>query len=154
VIIETQQQSDVTYRLYDYGRGRQLHLKEGLAAVKERVASGKVMRAAAANLNGGKNRMESLIAAPYFVVDRFELNDPVDLRTRDDSGKSSVQILVVVEGCCIVEAAGTQPVTVAKGDAIVIPASFGEFHATPQWQVEFLKAFVPGKSLPEPATRP
>ncbi|MFZ0416642.1 MAG: type I phosphomannose isomerase catalytic subunit, partial [Candidatus Sulfotelmatobacter sp.] len=40
VIIETQQQSDTTYRLYDYGRPRELHLKEGLAAVKLQVASG------------------------------------------------------------------------------------------------------------------
>ena len=48
VIIETQQQSDTTYRLYDYGRPRELHLKEGLAAVKPQVASGKVVRAAPA----------------------------------------------------------------------------------------------------------
>lgn len=153
VIVETQQQSDVTYRLYDYGRGRELHLTEGLAAVKERVPSGKVVRPAPVQLNGSKNRLESLIAAPYFVVDRFELKDPLDFRAHKDSGKSSVQILVVVEGCGIVDAAGTQPVTVAKGDAIVVPASFAEFRVTPQWQVEFLKAFVPGKSLPEPATR-
>ena len=46
VIVETQQQSDTTYRLYDYGRPRELHLKDGLAAVKEKVASGKVMRPA------------------------------------------------------------------------------------------------------------
>jgi len=46
VIVETQQQSDTTYRLYDYGRPRELHLKEGLAAVKLKVASGKVLRPA------------------------------------------------------------------------------------------------------------
>src|SRR5436190_16092669 len=46
IIVETQQQSDTTYRLYDYGRLRELHLKEGLAAVKEKVKSGKVVRPA------------------------------------------------------------------------------------------------------------
>ena len=30
VLCEVQQQSDVTYRLYDYGRGRELHLEKGL----------------------------------------------------------------------------------------------------------------------------
>jgi len=30
-LCEIQQHSDVTYRLYDYGRGRQLHVEEGLA---------------------------------------------------------------------------------------------------------------------------
>jgi mannose-6-phosphate isomerase len=29
-VIETQQNSDITYRLYDYGRGRELHLDKGL----------------------------------------------------------------------------------------------------------------------------
>jgi mannose-6-phosphate isomerase len=152
VIVETQQQSDVTYRLYDYGRPRELHLKEGLAVVKERVASGKVVGTAPRDLNGSKNRMASLIAAPYFVVEMFELKDLLDFNTRDNSGKSSAQILVAVEGCGIVEAAGMQPVSVAKGDAIVIPASLGQFTVRPQWQVEFLKAFVPGISPPEPAT--
>ncbi len=30
-LIEVQQQSDITYRLFDYGRGRELHLEHGLA---------------------------------------------------------------------------------------------------------------------------
>lgn len=30
-LIEVQEQSDVTYRLFDYGRGRQLHLEDGFA---------------------------------------------------------------------------------------------------------------------------
>jgi len=153
IIVETQQQSDTTYRLYDYGRPRELHLKEGLAVVKEGVASGKVIRPAPAELNGSKNRHVTLIAAPYFVVDQFELKAAHDFHTGDDSSKTSVQILVAVDGCGIVEASDAQPVTFGKGDAVVIPASVGEFRVRPQWQVEFLKASVPGKQLPEPATR-
>src|SRR6202171_3141747 len=98
VIVETQQQSDTTYRLYDYGRPRELHLKEGLAAVKLKVASGKVVRPAPAQIPGSNNRQAPLVAAPYFVVDMFELKDAQELNTRDDSGKSSAQILVAVEG--------------------------------------------------------
>jgi uncharacterized protein YjlB len=71
----------------------------------------------------------------------------------DESGKNSVQILVAVEGCGIVDADGAEPVTLAKGDAVVIPASTGSFRVRPQWAVEFLKAYVPGKQLPEPETR-
>jgi mannose-6-phosphate isomerase len=153
IIVETQQQSDTTYRLYDYGRPRELHLKEGLAVVKETGASGKVIRPAPVAMNGAGNRQSALISAPYFAVDMFELKAPHDFRTRDDAGPSSVQILVAVEGCAIVEAAGMQPVTLGKGDAIVVPASLEEFHVRPQWQVEFLKASVPGKPVPEPATR-
>lgn len=151
VIVETQQQSDTTYRLYDYGRPRELHLKDGMAAVKENARSGKVLRPAPRQ--NGKNRHSSLVAAPYFVVDMFEAKEPVPLSTRDDSGKSSVQILVAVEGCGVLEAPGMEAVTIAKGDAVVIPACIGSFGVRPQWALEFLRAYVPGKALPEPETR-
>jgi mannose-6-phosphate isomerase len=153
VIVETQQQSDTTYRLYDYGRPRELHLKEGLAAVKVNVASGKVVRPAPAQIRGSNNRQAALVAAPYFVVDMFEMKDAQELSTRDDSGKSSAQILVALEGCGVVEAAGAEPVTVAKGDAVVVPASVGTFTVRPQWTLEFLRARVPGAVRPEPETR-
>jgi mannose-6-phosphate isomerase len=153
VIVETQQQSDTTYRLYDYGRPRPLHLERGLASVKEQVTSGKVIRAAPAAIDGGKNRLSAMIAAPYFSVDLFELKEPHAFSSQDASGKDSVQILTAVEGCGIVEVAGLAPVTLAKGDAVVIPAALGGFTVRPQWAVEFLKAYVPGVAVPEPATR-
>jgi len=153
VVIETQQQSDTTYRLYDYGRARELHLKDGMAAVKEKVNSGKVVRPAPLQLNGSKNRHSPLVAAPYFVVDMFEAKEPLQLSTCDDSGKSSVQILTAVEGCGVIEVPGQDPVTLAKGDAVIIPACISRFGVRPQWALEFLRSYVPGKPLPEPETR-
>jgi mannose-6-phosphate isomerase len=152
VIVETQQQSDTTYRLYDYGRSRELQLKEGLAAVKLNTASGKVVRPAPAQIPGSNNRQAPLVAAPYFVVDMFEMKDAQELSTSDDFGESS-QILVALEGCGIVEAAGAEPVTLAKGDAVVVPASVERFTVRPQWTLEFLRGRVPGTALPEPETR-
>ena len=152
IIIETQQQSDMTYRLYDYGRPRELHLKDGMAAVKENVKSGKVLRPAPEQISS-KNRRAPLVSAPYFVVEMFEAKDPLQLAVHDDSGRSSAQILVAVEGCGVIEAAGFEPVTLAKGDAVVIPASVGDFGVRPQWAVEFLRTYVPGRALAEPETR-
>ncbi|MFZ0684796.1 MAG: type I phosphomannose isomerase catalytic subunit [Terriglobales bacterium] len=162
VIIETQQQSDTTYRLYDYGRPRPLHLERGLASVKEHNASGKVIRPAPVAIDcgdnkDGKNRRSSMIAAPYFAVDMFELKEPHRFSTsesrKNDPGKTSVQILIAAEGCGVVEAQGCDPVTFAKGDAVVIPAAVRDFEVRPQWAIEFLKAQVPGEVVPEPATR-
>jgi mannose-6-phosphate isomerase len=153
VIVETQQQSDTTYRLYDYGRPRELHLEAGLAAVKVKTTSGKVLRPAPMQISGSANRQGALVAAPYFVVDMFEMKSPQDLNTRDESGKSSVQILVAIEGCGVIEAPGADPVTLAKGDAVVVPASIGKFTVRPQWTLEFLRSRVPGASVPEPETR-
>jgi mannose-6-phosphate isomerase len=157
VMVETQQQSDTTYRLYDYGRPRPLHLERGLASVKERTASGKVIRPAPVAMNGGKSRRSSMIIAPYFTVDLFELKTPQEFSTagleKNDAGKTSVQILVAIEGCGVVEAQGRDPVTLAKGDAVVIPAALQGFTVRPQWAVEFLKSSVPSETMPEPATR-
>ena len=153
VLVETQQQSDATYRLYDYGRSRPLHLEQGMASVKERVASGKVIRPAPIALDDAGSRRSVMAASPYFMVDMFELKQPREFSTRDESGKNSAQILTVLEGCGIVESQGRAPVTLAKGDAVVIPAALEKFTVRPQWSVEFLKACVPGTPQPEPATR-
>ncbi len=153
IIVETQQQSDTTYRLYDYGRARELHLKDGMAAVKEKVKSGKVVRPAATESTTGKSRYSPLVDAPYFAVEMFETRERLRLFTRDDSGKSSVQILVATEGCGVIEVSGFDTVTLAKGDAVVIPACLEEFAVRPQWTLEFLRAYVPGKAYPEPETR-
>jgi mannose-6-phosphate isomerase class I len=108
-------------------------------------------------LNGGNSRRSSMIAAPYFTVDLFELKEPQAFSTavsgKDGSGQSSVQILVAVEGCGVVEAQGRDPVTLTKGDAVVIPAALQNFTVRPQWQLEFLKASVPSGTVAEPATR-
>ena len=94
-----------------------------------------------------------MIRAPYFVVDQYELKEPQAFGASVEAGKTSVQILVAVEGCGVVEAPGMEPVTLAKGDAAVIPASVPAFGVRPQWTVNFLKAYVPGITLPEPETR-
>ncbi|MGH9513812.1 MAG: type I phosphomannose isomerase catalytic subunit [Terriglobales bacterium] len=153
IIVETQQQSDTTYRLYDYGRPRELHLKQGMAAVKEKVASGKVVRPAPSGINGTRNLRSRMIAAPHFSVDLYELKQSQEFQTQDESGKTSVQILVAVEGCGIVNANGMEAVTLAKGDAVVVPACIGGFEIHPQWSIELLKSSVPGRIVAEPATR-
>jgi mannose-6-phosphate isomerase len=149
VIVETQQQSDTTYRLYDYGRPRELHLAEGLAAVKEVHGSGRVAHTA---LSKNGTVYDRLIAAPYFVVDRYDLKKPQDLCTADESGVRSVQILVALQGCGVVEAPGVEPVTLAKGDAVVVPANIWRFAVRPQWTLEMIRAYVPGRPLAEPLT--
>jgi len=150
IIVETQQQSDTTYRLYDYGRPRELHLERGLAAVKVAHGSGKISRPSSASDNGAQH--EELIAAPYFVVERFVLTTPKTLTTTDESGVRSVQILLALNGRGSVEAHGSEPVTFAKGDAVVVPANIWNFEVRPQSEGEFIMAHVPGKPLPEPVT--
>jgi mannose-6-phosphate isomerase len=153
IIVETQQQSDTTYRLYDYGRPRELHLREGLSVLKEQVRSGKVVRPAARAMDGTKNRCSPLVASPYFVVDLFDLKEPQNFQAVENPGKGSVQILVCVDGCGVLEGDGVEATTFTKGDAVVVPASTGEFRIRPLWEMELLKSYLPGRDVPEPVTR-
>ena len=71
VLLEVQQSCDVTYRLFDYGRGRELHLEEGLKVVKTKTDAGKIP---AKEVDGSKAFGYSrLIDGKYFVVDRYEV---------------------------------------------------------------------------------
>jgi mannose-6-phosphate isomerase len=64
VILETQQYSDITYRLYDFGRPRELHIDDALAVTRTSTAAGLVPPLA---MDG----FTRLIASDYFIVDRF-----------------------------------------------------------------------------------
>lgn len=147
ILVETQQSSDTTYRLYDYGRPRPLHLEQGMEAVKEKTGSGKVKSRGS---NGHGKEQQELIASPYFMVEKFALKDTRDFKTMEE-GRRLVEILVAVSGCGVVEASGGQPVTFAPGEAVVVPACLTEFRVRPQWTVEFLRARVPAGARSEPA---
>jgi mannose-6-phosphate isomerase class I len=101
--------------------------------------------------NGQPQReQQELIASPFFVVEKFALKEP-SLFTTLEGGRRLVEILVAVNGCGVIEASGSQPVTFAPGEAVVVPACLQEFRVRPQWAVEFLRARVPAHARPEPA---
>jgi len=152
IIVETQQQSDTTFRLYDYGRPRELHLHQGFSVMKEQVGSGKVVRSQARAIGIDGSRSSELVVSPYFVVELFALKDPHQFELAGERAKKSVQILVAIDGCGVIEADGIEPLAIAKGDAVVVPAIITGFRVRPQWTLEFLKSSLPVGNVPEPVT--
>jgi mannose-6-phosphate isomerase len=150
IIVETQQQSDTTFRLYDYGRPRELHLEHGLRVIKYQVASGKVKPQPFSKMGVNGNLRQPLVESRYFVVENFRLHTDEEFRTLP--GKSSAQILVATDGEGFLEVAGTDPVKLGKGDAIVVPASIPRFRVRPRLGIAFLKSYVPGVAVAEPET--
>lgn len=143
VMLETQQNSDTTYRLYDYGRPRELHIDAGLKALKTKTHAGKVPRT-------GSNGRVTLVESPRFVVDKFVVRELKSVSMTP--GASSVQVLVALDGCGVIEVDGQRPVTLAKGECAVVPASIREFRVRPQWALELLRAALPAAEVPEPKT--
>jgi mannose-6-phosphate isomerase len=105
-VLETQEYSDITYRLYDYGRPRELHVEQGLAVVRSSSEAGLV---AAVAMQG----FVRLVASPYFVVDRFSLDGEAEL-----GGAGRMQILVALGDGCSVGATA-----LSAGWAVVVPAA-------------------------------
>jgi mannose-6-phosphate isomerase len=143
IIIETQQNCDITYRLYDYGRPRELHLDLGMAAIREKTHAGRV-RARAVEGH------QLLVASPRFIVEQYKVESPVTLAAAP--GQSSVQVLVCVDGGAVVECAGSQPLPLMRGEAVVIPAAVPVVTLRPQWSAEFLRVRLPAQTVAEPFT--
>ncbi|MBO9724666.1 MAG: class I mannose-6-phosphate isomerase [Novosphingobium sp.] len=64
-LIEVQQNSDITYRLYDYGRPRELHLDEGMA-----VSRGEVYDLARWHKRIPAEGSATLVDGPLFLLDQ------------------------------------------------------------------------------------
>ena len=148
IIVETQQQSDTTYRLYDYGRPRELHLERGMRVIKERAASGKVKPQPPSKLDQNGSRVQYLVSSPHFAVEKFELHSEQQFSASGE--QSSAQIFVATDGAATLEAGGCDPVHFAKGDAVVVPACIAKFRVRPQSEITFLKSYVPGARISQP----
>lgn len=112
-LLEVQQTSDITYRLYDYGRPRELHLEEGLAVMKATTAAGK--RAPVR-----KDGFTRLVEERYFSVDRVELAAGATL---DVAAPGKPQCLVLLSGEATLTSEGGDTLELAPAAAIVIPAA-------------------------------
>ncbi len=111
VILETQQYSDVTYRLFDYGRPRELHLEQGLAVT--RITTG-AKPVAPVEVEGHTE----LARSSYFVVDRLDMlaQRSVQLGHADE-----LQILIALEAGCTLIAEDGSSTVLPKAHAVVVP---------------------------------
>jgi mannose-6-phosphate isomerase len=75
-LIEVQQTSDITYRLYDYGRPRELHLDAGLAVAKGEAHPPELRRSLA------EHGAVTLVHGPLFQLDRLDGPPTADIAAR------------------------------------------------------------------------
>ncbi len=141
ILVETQQSSDITYRLYDYGRGRELHIKDGIAAVKLHTRAGKVV-------SGNGNDSNMLVRSPFFQVEKMKLRETLQATV----SRESPHIVVAIGGAGVVECVGMEPVSFAKGEAVVVPACVRDYAVRPQWELEVMRMSLPSGNVAEPLT--
>lgn len=141
VIAEVQQNSDTTYRVFDWnrvgadGNPRPLHVKQALDVIDfdQRIPKDKTVGVTS---EVGSSSLTKYIYNQYFGIDEVELNGTYEDSTKEDH----MIIYVCMDGSFEVKWNGT--VTSMKaGESILIPACLGAFEMVGEAKV--LKAFLP-----------
>ena len=130
VILETQQTSDTTYRLYDYGRPRELHVEESLEAMRMHTGAGRIER------RPGTRGETVIVDEKYFRVEQWD-GDSAGLSAAA-AAEQGPQLLFVAGGTLRIEprAAGQfEPFTLGRCELAVVPAETSEWEARGEAEV-------------------
>jgi mannose-6-phosphate isomerase len=124
VILETQQNSDTTYRVYDYDRRdnegnlRELHIEQSIAVTTVPSVEPDIKPVVDSS---GDMKITTFVESDYFTVHRWELEGSAKL----DQNRS-FQLVSVIEGSgSLIK--GEEKYEFKKGDHFLLPAGFGEF---------------------------
>ena len=126
VICEIQQNSNTTYRVYDYdrrdanGNPRELHIKKAIDV--SNLAPADQNRSASETVEHEGFSVTRLAECRYFTVDKVEVDSKAALTVSTDSFKS----IIVTDGSGVLTFDG-ESVDINKGDSIFIPAQDAEY---------------------------
>ena len=155
-LCEIQQNSDITFRLYDYnrpgtdGKPRALHIDEAMEVIDTRSLGG---RTSPLDWPGEVGSRQLLAACPYFVTERWELaahalgdeKQQQVLRrfaSQDDSAGKRPELWIVLEGAAQFEAGGSS-LTIHAGEVVILPSDVASFRIHPLSRSIFLRTYPP-----------
>ena len=132
LIAEIQQTSDITYRIYDWGRSdknRPLHTELAMDIINYNAAKGNKL---------STSNIEELVSCPYFTINQLNLAHPAE---RNLLEHDSFIIYICTEGAAQISAQG-QGETLNLGETLLIPASLSDVQITPQGNVKLLEVYI------------
>lgn len=124
LLAEIQQNSNITYRVYDYnrvgkdGKPRELHVNDALNVIVNRSENEIDKIRFSTNVKNDT----TLASCEYFTVDKYSLNGEIKLNTDEKSFNS----VLCLDGCGTLEFNG-EIFSVTKGDSYFIPANLGNY---------------------------
>ena len=122
ILLETQQNCDITYRMYDYGRPRELHIERAIEATRLTTRAGKVAPKTLADRS-------LLIDSEYFRVERIPVSGKRDRSSlmTTDSRPGGLAYLFAAEGAGRITGEKFEPVDLPARAIATVPASSPEF---------------------------
>lgn len=118
VLLETQQNSDITYRMYDYGRGRELHIEKSLESTRLTTKAGKVEPRVLEDRT-------VLIDSTYFCVEkiRVDVSRSSSTLTGKDEAAPALSYLFAASGSARLTSPSFEPLELPERGIAAIPAS-------------------------------
>lgn len=124
VILETQQNSDTTYRVYDYDRRdnegnlRELHIEQSIAVTTVPAVKPEIQPFVKTS---GDMKITTFVESDYFTVHKWEIEGTAKLNQ-----DLAFQLVSVIEGKgSLVQGEGKYDFK--KGDHFLLPSGFGEY---------------------------
>lgn len=142
ILAEVQQNSDTTYRVYDYdrvdinGNRRPLHIEKALDVIDFNESGRKEKAEGLVTKAGVGSQKRYIVANPYFSIELYNVNGIV--KEKADGSKFYIFIITEGEGEIIY---GTDSVAVKRGESVLIPAALGDYSLNGEFKA--LKAYVP-----------
>lgn len=133
VIAEIQQNSDTTYRVYDYNRGREIHVEKALDVIDFSLEGKNSKGITIKNNNFDKTY---LCLSEYFTIQKYDIKTSV----KENSDKERFYLFTCVEGEGIIKYSNGEE-KISMGDSIFIPATLNEYELIGEFTL--LKSYVP-----------
>lgn len=142
VLCEIQEQSDLTYRVYDYnrrdavGRSRPLHIEKALTVMEfGKQRGGKIDPV---KIRRGALTKTYLAACRYFATEKWEFGDAISGQT----SREHFDLLIILEGSGVIRFNG-QHLPYGPIQVWMLPAALGAYDLVPDSGTTLLRTYVP-----------
>lgn len=149
LILEVQQNSNTTYRVFDWnragadGKPRELHVEQALRVIRWQD-SGAALAPPGRETLAGSNRLRERLSCPYFRLEELTLREPLPVR----HDGSSFHALFVVRGDLRIRGAGFEKIIPAGGTTL-LPAILKDYELAPAGgEASVMRISVPPLATP------
>jgi mannose-6-phosphate isomerase len=140
LLVEVQQSSDITYRIFDWnrtdseGKPRELHTDKALKAIDFNFYD-----KYKTDYKIEINKTTNIIDSPYFMVNHLQFDQPVE---KDYNLIDSFVIYIGIEGKFFINPLEGNPVEVKKGECVLIPAILKNLTIEPLKLAKLLEVYI------------
>ncbi len=140
LLVEIQQTSDITYRIFDFnrkddqGNTRELHTDDALE-----VIDFKKHPSYREDFKTAKNKAVNVVDCPYFTTNLMSFDKPVE---KDYNLIDSFIIYICTEGSLTIKSGSESIVPLTKGETVLIPALLKNIEIVPNGECNLIEVYV------------